>query len=176
MTRDRLHLDDETLQALAAGRSDAAARAHLDGCPRCAEALDAYRVLFADLGALEDPAPDATFAAEVMARIDAAAAAAPARRRWAPLAATLAGVAAGIAAAGAWVFSGGSLAGILVDGARLVAAVAKLHTFFGDLLGALPPVASATLVVGQLFVLGMVLFGLTRLVGGEGREAVAEAA
>jgi len=175
MTTDTLHLDDETLQALAAGLEDDIARSHVVTCDRCAEAVDAYRVLFAGLDGLEDPVPDAAFVPEVMARVEAVAApeAHPSR---VPLFAGIAAVLASAGVAIAWLLSGGTVAGVLVDGARSFAAFAKVQTYFSDLLGALPPVAGVALVIAQLLFLGLLAFGFARLLGGEHAEPMADVA
>ncbi len=175
MTTDTLHLDDELLQALAAGLEDDAARSHVVTCDRCAEAVDAYRVLFAGLDELVDPVPDAAFVPEVMARVEAAVAPQTHPSR-VPLLAGLAAVLATVGLGVAWLLGGGTVAGVLVDGAQAFASVAKVQTYLGDLLGALPPVAGASLVIAQLLFLGLLAFGFTRLVRGMQAEPMADIA
>ena len=67
------HLSAEQLQALLEGeipnRDRARAEEHLSGCLRCSADLEAWSLLFEDLGSLSSPAPAAGFAERVMAGI-----------------------------------------------------------------------------------------------------------
>lgn len=68
------HLSDDTLQALADGALDAAARpealAHLAACAPCSALHAEYRALFGDLAQLEVPPLPPRFAATVMAGVE----------------------------------------------------------------------------------------------------------
>lgn len=67
------HLSAEQLQALLEGevpkRDLIRVEEHLSGCPRCSADLEAWSLLFEDLGSLSSPAPAEDFAERVMAGI-----------------------------------------------------------------------------------------------------------
>jgi anti-sigma factor RsiW len=68
------HLSAEQLQALLEGDFPAGdlgrAEEHVAGCVRCSSELEAWSLLFGDLGALSSPAPNEGFAERVMARVE----------------------------------------------------------------------------------------------------------
>lgn len=82
----RLHLEGETLQDLVEGTlpdsDEGLAREHLAACARCAAELEAYTLLFSELGALPRLAPSAEFTDRVMARVEIAPRTSP-FARWA---------------------------------------------------------------------------------------------
>jgi len=67
------HLSAEQLQALLEGDFPtgdlARAEEHLESCVRCSTELEAWSVLFEDLGSLSSPAPEEGFAERVMAAV-----------------------------------------------------------------------------------------------------------
>lgn len=76
MVAETAHLTAQTLEELAEGilsaEPAAKAAAHVAACRRCEAELDAYRVLFEQLGDLPRYAPSAGFADAVMARVQLA--------------------------------------------------------------------------------------------------------
>lgn len=76
MVAETAHLTAQTLEELAEGSLSAEpaakAEAHVASCRRCEAELDAYRVLFEQLGDLPRFAPSAAFADAVMARVQLA--------------------------------------------------------------------------------------------------------
>jgi hypothetical protein len=85
------HLTEWTLEQLAEGmlsrQDEAQARAHLEACARCGAELEAFRAMFAALGALPRFAPSPAFADAVMERVRVAPQGSPALarlNRWLP--------------------------------------------------------------------------------------------